>query len=286
MAGTSPAGLNPPYSQMRCRKPWPCLSLCKRGGTGAGARQLRPTTAAHASACPGPAVEGDASRSQAVSGAAGWEQPAWHAARRGPCQPRSQHQRQRRGCSAHVPEKAAFSRTAQLQPLASKCLGDDSRARRPPPDRRHRPPPAAHLGARFGGVRSRRRDLGVSGGSALTSRAVLPQPALPRLQQRGTGGPLLPGSPRHLPDPCLHTPLAAAGPALVGAGAPLAPRSRLARLCGGQGCRMGTVTTQHPGTSPGTAGTGCGCCLPWHSRVPGCTVVLGGHCRKHWPLCK
>lgn len=31
---------------------------------------------------------------------------------------------------------------------------------------------------------------------------------------------------------------------------------------------------------------GPGSHVSWHSRVPGCTVVLGGHCRKHWPLCK
>ena len=244
-AGPSPAGLNPPYSQRQCRKPRPCLSLSKRGRMGAGARQPRPAAAAHASSGPGPAVEGDAGQSQAVSGAARWEQPARHGARRGPRQPRSQRQHQRRGCSAHVPETAAFSRTAQLQPPASKCLGDDSQAHRPLPDRRHRPPPAARLGARFGGVRSRPRDLGVAGGAVLTSRAVLPHAALPRLQQRRAVGPFLPGGPQHLPDPRLHTPLAAAGLALVGAGAPLAPRPRLTRLCGGQGCRMGTVSTQH-----------------------------------------
>lgn len=51
--------------------------------------------------------------------------------------------RQHRGCSAHVPGKAAFSRTARLQPPASKCLGDELQAGRPQPRRtpRHRGAP-------------------------------------------------------------------------------------------------------------------------------------------------
>lgn len=92
--------------------------------------------------------------------------------------------------------------------------------------------------------------------AVLTSWAVLLHAALPRLQQRGAGGSFLPGGPRHLPHPRLHSPLAAAGPALVGAGAPLAPGARLARFCGGQGHRTGTVATQHRASPQGPRGWG------------------------------
>lgn len=65
-----------------------------------------------------------------------------------PCPCRRQH----RGCSAHVPGKAAFSRTARLQPPASKCLGDELQAGRPQPRRtpRHRGAPRFYAERRRG----------------------------------------------------------------------------------------------------------------------------------------
>lgn len=95
-------------------------------------------------------------------------------------------------------------------------------------------------------------------GAALTSWTMLPQAALPRLQQLRAGSPLLPGSPQNLPRPRLHTPLAAAGLALVGAGAPLAPRPQLARLCGGQGGHNGDSDHAGLGASQGSRDVGCG----------------------------
>lgn len=242
-AGISPVELKPLYLQLPSRKPRPCLSLRRRAG-----QEPVPGAVAHRAGEPRPC------------------------------------RRQHRGCSAHVPGKAAFSRTAQLQPPASKCLGDEIQAGRPQHRRtpRHRVPRGSSLlrraaaGREAGGLRG-------AGGAALTSWAVLPHAALSGLQQRGAGSPLLSRGAQDLAHPRLQAPLAAAGPALVGAGAPLAPGPRLARLWGDRDTGRGTVATPH---WHDPWGVGCGRRLPWHSRVPGCAAVPGGHCRKHWPLCR
>lgn len=190
--------LNPPYSQLRCRKPpvtpwqdgsWSSAASSHHGGS---------------CQCPAqPSMEGDTGSSQAVSGTARCEQPAL----------------------------GLLSTCAWALPRISKCLGDDSMARRPLPDPCCHRSPAATLGLTLEGGEA----VPSRGGAVLTSWAVLLHAAPPGLQPRGAGSPILPGSLRHLPYPRLHSPLAAARPALVGAGAPLAPRPRLARLCGDRG---------------------------------------------------
>lgn len=256
-AGASPAGLNPCCSQPGGREPWPCLSLCKRGGTAAGARQPRPAVAAHASARPSPAVEGTPAGPRRSQGLPGGSSQPRHAARGGvPTSPAArasasaraaQHMCLRRRFS---PELHSYSHRPQNACEMTARLAGHCRAAATVP-----PPALASLGAHFGGAQShpRGRGGGRRGGAVLTSRAVLPHAALPRLQQRGAGSPLLPGDPQHLPDPRLHTPLAAAGPALVGAGAPLAPGPQLARLCG-----EGTVTAQHRPCPQGPPAWGAG----------------------------
>lgn len=253
------------------------LSLCQRGRRAAGARQLGPAAVAHASARPSLALGHWPAPGPGPGGVRACQEGA---ARRRRC-PRGSCQHQ--GCSAHVPEPGVVSRAAELHS--------------------HQPRSAREVTARLTGHRRlttllpwhsselawRGTEGGSWAGAVLTSWAVLLHAAFPGLQQRRAGDALLPGGLWHLPDPRLHTPLAATGPSLVGAGAPRAPRPRLAGLwLGGddKGVQDGGGGLTALGTAPGGAGTGCGCCSPWHSRVPGCAAVLGGHCRKHCPLCR
>lgn len=112
-------------------------------------------------------------------------------------------------------------------------MGDEIPALRSP--LRRTPQCSLLLGA--GGLRGVGGLRGASG-AALTSRALLPQAAPAALQQRGARSPFLPWGARHLAHPRLQTPFRAAAPALVSAGAPLAPGPRLARFCG-MGARGG-----------------------------------------------
>lgn len=183
--------LNPPYSQLHYRKP-PLASW--QDGSWSSAASSHQGGSCQCPAQPSPAWKGTLARPRQRRGLPGGSSQRW-------------------GCSAHVPEMTA-------SPRISKCLGDESTALRPLPEPCCHRAPAAPLGLSLEGRQA-----------VLTSRAVLLHAAPPGLQPCGTRGPVLPGSLRHLPHPRLHAPFAAAGSALVGTDAPLAPRPRLARLC-------------------------------------------------------